>query len=238
MPIFTQKPRMCPVVTAVWVTALVCMSGCRKHPVAPPATVTETAPATHGAFRVVCWNIEWFPGKSSSASPDQQALHVEEIRGALEALQPDILLAQEIRSDAPLMETLSAVPGHKLGVISRFSGAQQTVTTGRIPIVAAWFERWERDGRDDPPRGFSTSRSACRMEACFSATTFTSRAMLEAILRQTGQNVRTRSGSFLPTSIQNFRNTEMPKRRRSSSRAISTPTRTRSNSPVRERSPC
>ena len=29
------------------------------------------------------------------------------------------------------------------------------MTTGRIPIVAAWFERWERDGTDDPPRGFS-----------------------------------------------------------------------------------
>lgn len=53
------------------------------------------------------------------------------------------------------MEALSAVPGHKLGVISRFSGAQQTITTGRIPIVAAWYERWERDGTDDPPRGFS-----------------------------------------------------------------------------------
>ena len=37
---------------------------------------------------------------------------------------------------------------------SRFSVTQQTEKIGRIPIVAAWFECWERDGTDDPPRGF------------------------------------------------------------------------------------
>jgi len=119
MQTFSRKTRIYPIVTAVWVIALVCMSGCRKHPVAPPGTVAHPAPASHG-FRVICWNIEWFPGKSPSASPEQQARHVGEIREALGTLQPDILLAQEIRSDVPLLDALSAVSGHKLGVVAGF----------------------------------------------------------------------------------------------------------------------
>jgi endonuclease/exonuclease/phosphatase family metal-dependent hydrolase len=104
---------------------------------------------------VTCWNIEWFPGQSLNSPPEIQTRHIANVRKALGEIQPDILLAQEIHSDEPLMRALSDVPGHQLGVLSRFSGQQQMATTGRIPIVASWFERWERDGRDDPPRGFS-----------------------------------------------------------------------------------
>lgn len=220
-------------------TALDCMSGCRKYPISAVDAMANPAPAMHGAFRVVCWNMEWFPGKSSSASPEQQSHHVGEIRGALATLQPDFLLAQEIRSDAPLMEALSVVPGHKLGVISRFSGAQQTVTTGRIPIVAAWFERWERNGTDDPPRGFSHA-SFCLPDGRLLLTynlhlksnargePASNRAKREDAIRQL----------LARTSIPNFLNTLRTNRRRSSSRATSTPTRTRRNSPERERFRC
>lgn len=155
MRILLRTPRIKWLGTAVLATVLAGLGGCRKHPAVTTDAVAVAAPASEGAIRIVCWNIEWFPGQSLSADPERQERHVEGIRGAFAELQPDIVFAQEVRSDDPLMEALSTVPGHKLGVISRFPGAQQTVTTGRIPIEAGWFERWERDGKDDPPRGFS-----------------------------------------------------------------------------------
>lgn len=140
-------------VSTVLASALVGLCGCQKHQVDTPDTVEDLAPVAEGAIRVVCWNIQWFPGQSLRADAERQAQHIEEIHQSLESLQPDILFAQEIRSEDPLLEALSA--DHRLGVISRAPGAQQMATTGKIPIVAGWYERWERDGNDDPPRGFS-----------------------------------------------------------------------------------
>ena len=158
MRTFTRKPRFTRtkwLLSTILVTALVGLSGCQEHPADAPDSVAGLTLAPEGAFRVVCWNIQWFPGQSLRADAERQALHIEEIRQSLASLQPDILFAQEIRSEAPLLEALSAVPGHRLGVISRAPGAQQMATTGRVPIETGWFERWERDGQDDPPRGFS-----------------------------------------------------------------------------------
>jgi endonuclease/exonuclease/phosphatase family metal-dependent hydrolase len=140
---------------AALTTAVVWLGGCEKR--SEDRTRGSSAPvaATEGAIRLLCWNIEWFPGKSPSSTPQEETRHIAEIGEALTAMQPDILLAQEISSSEPLMEALAGITGHQLGVISRFTGRQQMATTSKIPIVAAWFERWERDGRDDPPRGFS-----------------------------------------------------------------------------------
>lgn len=158
MSIFTRKHPITGIkrfATAVLATALIGLSGCQEHQVNTPDTVADLAPAPDKTFRVVCWNIQWFPGQSLRAEDERKAQHIDEIRDSLASLQPDILFGQEIRSETPLLQALSAVPGHRLGVISRAPGAQQMATTGRIPIVAGWFERWERDGHDDPPRGFS-----------------------------------------------------------------------------------
>jgi endonuclease/exonuclease/phosphatase family metal-dependent hydrolase len=141
---------------AALIVTLAALLPCCQRSERPGAENGQLSPTPEpGVVRVVCWNIEWFPGKSRSASPERQARHTEEIRDVLTKLQPDILLAQEIRSEEPLLAALSGVPGHQLGVISRSPGTQQMATTGTLPIVAAWFERWERDGIDDAPRGFS-----------------------------------------------------------------------------------
>lgn len=140
---------------AIWVIALCLLTGCRERANNSSEPPSAPVPATVKGFRLVCWNIQWFPGKSASATPEQESRHVEEIRKALTIMQPDILLAQEIHAQTPLLESLSGVQGHQLGVISRFAGRQQMATTGKIPIVAGWFEQWERDGQNDPPRGFS-----------------------------------------------------------------------------------
>ena len=143
------------VAMAALASAVVWLGGCERRPGGGTGGSSAPVAVTEGAIRVVCWNIEWFPGKSPSTTPDGESRHITEIGAALTAMQPDILLAQEVSSSEPLLKALSGATGHQLGVISRFPGRQQTATTGRIPIVAAWFERWERDGKNDPPRGFS-----------------------------------------------------------------------------------
>jgi endonuclease/exonuclease/phosphatase family metal-dependent hydrolase len=68
-------------------------------------------------------------------------------------LAPDILLTQEVKSEAALTQVLP--PSYRVATTSRFSGAQQLCIAGRRPSESAWFEPWKKDGKDDPPRGFA-----------------------------------------------------------------------------------
>jgi hypothetical protein len=79
---------------------------------------------------------------------------VEAVRTALADLAPDIVLAQEVKSETALGLVLP--PGrYKVATTSRFSGTQQLCIAGRLPSESAWFEPWKKDGKDDPPRGFA-----------------------------------------------------------------------------------
>jgi endonuclease/exonuclease/phosphatase family metal-dependent hydrolase len=69
-------------------------------------------------------------------------------------LMPDILLAQEVRSETAISMVLPS-DGYRTATTSRFSGSQQLCIAGRFPADSAWFEAWAKDGKDDPPRGFA-----------------------------------------------------------------------------------
>lgn len=115
-------------------------------------------------LKVVSWNIEWFPGKRNFARAKEMQKQAEVVSAAIAEINPDILLAQEIRdweSFARLCETL---PGMRPAVVSAFPSRrtgeywrQQTAIGSRLPVTAAWSQSWKQ--RDDlqPPRGFSAA---------------------------------------------------------------------------------
>jgi endonuclease/exonuclease/phosphatase family metal-dependent hydrolase len=114
-------------------------------------------------FRVVTWNLDWFPGKSPASNPTQRVLHMSEARDALLTIHPDILCLQEVRDYESVQQLVGVLPRFQVQVVSRFRerignilGIQQTAICGIVPAESAWSESWQR-GRSDPPRGFSFS---------------------------------------------------------------------------------
>jgi len=49
-------------------------------------------------FRFTTWNLEWFPnGSAHEASPEQQQQRISVAADVLRAINPDIILLQEVR---------------------------------------------------------------------------------------------------------------------------------------------
>lgn len=125
----------------------------RSHP--------PVAPTIEGSIRVVCWNIEWFPGGSMArVDADRREMHKNDVAEALRELRPDILFAQEIANQTAWDDLLAATaladgPRLESAVMSRFSGRQQQAIASSLPVEAGWHESWVRTGENDPPRGFS-----------------------------------------------------------------------------------
>jgi len=121
--------------------------------------VAADAPST---IKVVCWNIEWFPGKFRTSTPDQSAAHMALVQSEITRINPDVLLAQEIGSWQAFAELVSAVPGLQPAVVSAFSSeqtgeywAQQLAIASKLPVLAAWSEPWKAGEKITPRRGFS-----------------------------------------------------------------------------------
>src|SRR5207249_3234163 len=114
-------------------------------------------------FRIVTWNLNWFPGKNPASNPAQRAVHMSEAREALLNIKPDILCLQEVRDYESAQQLIEVLPRFQVYVVSRFKerigdilGIQQTAICGIKPAEAAWSESWQH-GKSDPPRGFSFS---------------------------------------------------------------------------------
>jgi endonuclease/exonuclease/phosphatase family metal-dependent hydrolase len=114
-------------------------------------------------FRIVTWNLNWFPGKNPTSSDVQRVLHMSEARDALLSVQPDILCLQEVRDYDVVQKLVAVLPHFDVHIVSRFKeamggvlGIQQTAICGNVLAESAWSESWVR-GRVGPPRGFSFS---------------------------------------------------------------------------------
>ncbi|HMP71998.1 MAG TPA: endonuclease/exonuclease/phosphatase family protein [Kiritimatiellia bacterium] len=123
---------------------------------AEPTIETSTPPIT-----IITWNIEWYPGKRRDAHDERAAEHAALVQRELAAMNPDILLAQEIRDWQAFADLCQAVPGLQPAVVSAFrsedSGEywpQQIAIGSKLPVLAAWSEFW-REGEIHPRRGFS-----------------------------------------------------------------------------------
>lgn len=114
-------------------------------------------------LRTVAWNIEWFPGVHREASKGEQHKHLKATQPELNRIDPDILLAQEITDQRAFEKLISAVPGLKLNVISKFAGDkerrppyQQQAIASKLEAHSAWFEDFKpAENLPDLRRGFA-----------------------------------------------------------------------------------
>lgn len=111
-------------------------------------------------IRVVTWNLQWFPGGKLGADQEAKARHVETVRAAIRKMAPDILLLQEVGSQAVLEETLKPLGNEwRVAIVSRFNeggitAGQQLAIAAKLPAESAWAEAWER-GWAASPRGYA-----------------------------------------------------------------------------------
>lgn len=124
----------------------------------------ETATSGEDEITLVSWNIEWFPGRTRYARSAERRAHEAVVRKELQNIQPDILLAQELRGWEPFALACDAVTGLQPAVVSAFrspySGEywqQQVGIASKLPATAAWSEPWRRGNDFEVVRGFSVT---------------------------------------------------------------------------------
>ena len=106
-------------------------------------------------FRVVTWNVEWFPGRAPKSTQEAKDSQIAAVQTALAEMKPDILLLQEVRDQAAAELAMAKIPELKVAVFSKFDGQQQVAIATRFPVNSGWSEAWTKTGKDDPPRGFN-----------------------------------------------------------------------------------
>jgi len=106
-------------------------------------------------FRVLSWNIEWFPGRHPNSSEAVARQHMVETQQAFARIAPDLVLLQEIRDWQTANALVRVLPHLQLHVVSAFEGSEQNlVIASRFEVDSAWFEYWQPAYPDTPPRGF------------------------------------------------------------------------------------
>jgi len=119
---------------------------------------------SEGGISVVSWNIEWYPGKKNFARGEEMREHAKIVQAELEKLNPDILLAQEMRDWDSFARLTDVVPDLRPAVVSAFTSRrtgeywrQQLGIASKLPVMAAWSERWQMQDEIQPPRGFAAA---------------------------------------------------------------------------------
>lgn len=127
-------------------------------------SASPPSPENQSELKVVSWNIEWFPGKKNFARAKDMQKQREVVSEALKEINPDILLAQEIRDWESFANLCDVLSGMRPAVISAFPSRrtgeywrQQTAIGSKLPVTAAWSQPWEQRNNLQPPRGFSAA---------------------------------------------------------------------------------
>jgi len=102
-------------------------------------------------INVVTWNIEWFPGQSYYPAPAEAVQqHIAIVQRQIQAMNPDVLLACEVRNWKYFELALARVPELKVANVSHFVDnefgvlwRQQLAIASKLPVVAAWAEAWQ-----------------------------------------------------------------------------------------------
>lgn len=136
--------------------------------VVPGVLYAEDAPLPTpegaGELKVISWNIEWYPGKKNFARAKEMQKQREAVTAAIKEINPDIILAQEIRDWESFAELCETLPGMRPAVVSAFPSRrtgeywrQQTAIGSKLPVTAAWSQPWNEQNDLQPPRGFSAA---------------------------------------------------------------------------------
>lgn len=111
--------------------------------------------AAASPLKVVCWNLQWFPGGKPEARQAEKKKHMKAAQEALRTLNPDILCVQEVKDWKAVQELVSVVPGLQVAVVSRFPGDQQQGIASKLTPDSSWAEEWNSKTVTDIPRGYS-----------------------------------------------------------------------------------
>jgi endonuclease/exonuclease/phosphatase family metal-dependent hydrolase len=121
-------------------------------------------PEPSGDLTVVSWNIEWYPGKKNHAFGADMKAHSAIVQSELKRIDPDIFLAQEMRDWDSFARLTDVVRGLRPAVVSAFTSRrtgeysrQQLAIASKLPVMAAWSERWTLQNDLQPPRGFAAA---------------------------------------------------------------------------------
>ncbi|TVP78956.1 MAG: endonuclease/exonuclease/phosphatase family protein [Puniceicoccaceae bacterium] len=103
-------------------------------------------------IRVVAWNIEWFPGQQfRGATPEEERAQMAVVQEELKHMNPDVLLASEIRDWRSFSEAISVIPELEVANVSHFVDRdegilwrQQLAIGSRLPIIAAYAEPFQQ----------------------------------------------------------------------------------------------
>lgn len=113
---------------------------------------------------IIAWNVEWFPGQKNFARREAMREHAGVVNAELVKLNPDVLLAQEIRDWDSFARLCDNVPGLRPAAVSAFASRrtgeywrQQVAIGSKLPVLAAWSELWKAANDLQPPRGFTAA---------------------------------------------------------------------------------
>jgi endonuclease/exonuclease/phosphatase family metal-dependent hydrolase len=133
--------------------------------VAAVFAVALCAPAFADSIRVTTWNLQWFPsGSPNGKTPEAEAANIKAAAAVIVAINPDVLLLQEIRNWDTAQRLADALKSleFRVSVCSAFRdpfaggvGQQQVAILAKQDADAAWAESWKTKGVVDPPRGFA-----------------------------------------------------------------------------------
>jgi endonuclease/exonuclease/phosphatase family metal-dependent hydrolase len=147
------RARQLPLVALLFVTGLGRL----------PAATGEPAVVADG-LNIVSWNIEWFPGQKNFARREEMQAQARIVEAEITKLNPDILLAQEIRDWESFTTLCDHVPGLRAAAVSAFPSQrtgeywrQQIAIGSKLPVLAAWSEAWKAGNAVHPPRGFTAA---------------------------------------------------------------------------------
>ena len=114
------------------------------------------ASAENDSFRLVSWNIQWFPGRIPDAPQEAVEEHKKKTLARIQELQPDVLFLQEIRDWKSAKYLTDGVPGMHLHLVSDFpERTQNLVIASKFPADSAWVESFSHGDEEGPPRGFA-----------------------------------------------------------------------------------
>jgi endonuclease/exonuclease/phosphatase family metal-dependent hydrolase len=119
--------------------------------------LAATASLAAAPLTVVTWNTRWLPGGHPNASEREKAEQMRREQAIVKALNPDILLLQEVADWKAAAELCSVVPGLTVRTVSNFSTRPQNlVIASRLPVDSSWYAEWKPTlGPDLPPRGYA-----------------------------------------------------------------------------------
>lgn len=118
-----------------------------------------TLPLAAAPLTVVSWNTKWLPGGRPNATDGMKQSQMKKAQAIVKALNPDILLLQEVADWRAAAELCSVVPGLTVRTVSNFSTRPQNlVVASKLPADSSWWAAWKPTlGEDLPPRGYAFS---------------------------------------------------------------------------------